>query len=243
MLTDLRLTVRSLGDGTGEQRGRVTISTFSAFSAHALPELVRSYRETRPLTEVRVREGRQADIFEDVRSGAADFGVGYVDAVPENVQSAVLRREPLYALIPSRHPMAARPRRRVRLADLRNESLISGASGTYVRRVIDGAAAAAGFTLHYSVTVDRVLTVLHHVSVGGGIAVLPAGCLPRLAWGEGFQVALLSEPALSVPVGLLTLRGRYLTPAASGMAALIREQASRVPVPALAGRARSPAAR
>src|SRR3954468_9574323 len=33
MLNDLHLTVRSLGDVTGEQRGRINISTYSAFSA------------------------------------------------------------------------------------------------------------------------------------------------------------------------------------------------------------------
>ena len=36
------------------------------------------------------------------------------------------------------------------------------------------------------------------------------------AVGRGFHAAQLAEPSLSVSVGLITLRGRYLTPAASG---------------------------
>src|SRR3954468_11732181 len=143
MLNDLHLTVRSLGDVTGEQRGRITISTYSAFSAHALPELVCTYRQTRPMIEVRIREGRQSDILEDVRSGAADFGIGYIDGLPENIESVMLRRGAIYALIPNRHPIAAKKRRRIRLADLRHEALISGPSTTYLRRLTDGAAAAA----------------------------------------------------------------------------------------------------
>ena len=83
---------------------------------------------------------------------------------------------------------------------------------------------SAGFSLHYSVTVDRLLSILHHVFAGVGIGILPSGCLPRSQWGEGFHSALLVEPSLSVTVGLITSRSRYLTPAAAGMVALIREQ-------------------
>jgi hypothetical protein len=47
--------------------------------------------------------------------------------------------------------------------------------------------------------------------------------LPPGPW-SGFQAMMLAEPALSVSVGLITLRGRYLTPAASSMMALIQEE-------------------
>ena len=235
ILNDLQLTVRNLNEVTTEQRGRITISTYSAFAAHALPDLVRQYRETRPSMEVRIREGRQSEIVEDIRSGVADFGVGYVNTLPDMLQSTPLRREPLYAVIPLTHPLAARKRPRVKLADLRDEPLVSPPSDTYLRRLIDGAAASAGFAFHYAVTVERLLSVTGHVRAGVGIAILPWGVLPpeshptaqACAAGTpepwtGFHAALLVEPALSVSVGLITLRGRYMTPAASSMAALIR---------------------
>ena len=91
----------------------------------------------------------------------------------------------------------------------------------------DAAAVSAGFNLHYTVTVDRLISILHHVCAGVGIAILPSGCLPDRQWGEGFHAAQLAEPSLSVSVGLITARGRYLTPAASGMVALIREQVTK----------------
>jgi DNA-binding transcriptional LysR family regulator len=53
ILNDLQLTVRSMSEVTNEQRGKITISTFSAFASHTLPDLVRQYRETRPSMEVR----------------------------------------------------------------------------------------------------------------------------------------------------------------------------------------------
>lgn len=226
MLNDLQLTVRNLSEVTNEQRGRITISTYSAFASHALPELVRQYREKRPSIEVRIREGRQSEIVEDVRSGVADFGIGYVNTLPDMLQSTTLRRELLYAVIPTAHPFAIRKRPRVKLLELRDEPLVSPPSDTYLRRLVDGAAATAGFPLRYAVTVERLLSVTSHVRAGVGIAILPWGVLPPPPW-TGFHAAVLAEPQLTVSVGLITLRGRYLTPAASSMIVLIQESTSK----------------
>ncbi len=225
ILNDLQLTVRNMSEVTNEQRGRITVSTYSAFASHALPEVVRRYRETRPSIEVRIREGRQSEIVEDVRSGVADFGIGYVNALPDMLQSTTLRREPLYAVIPVTHPLAIKKRPRVKLLELRDEPLVTPPSDTYLRRLTDGAAASAGFSLRYAVTVERLLSVTSHVRAGVGIAVLPWGVLPPQPW-IGFHTAMLTEPALSVSVGLITLRGRYMTPAAASMMNLVQESSS-----------------
>ena len=61
-----------------------------------------------------------------------------------------------------------------------------------------------------------------------------------MQWGEGFQAMQLADPPLTVSIGLITLRGRYLTPAASGLVSLIQSRAGKrvdpgcVPVPAAA---------
>jgi LysR family transcriptional regulator, carnitine catabolism transcriptional activator len=189
--------------------------------------LVRRYRETRPLIEIRIREGRQSEIVEDVRNGGADFGIGYVNSLPELMESTPLRKEPMLVLVPNSHPLAAKKRPRIRLAELRDEPLVSAPSDTFLRRMTDAAAVSAGFNLHYTVMVDRLISIIHHVCAGVGIAILPSGCLPDRQWGEGFHAAQLAEPSLSVSVGLITARGRYLTPAASGMVSLIKEQVAK----------------
>jgi DNA-binding transcriptional LysR family regulator len=227
VLTDLQLTVRNMTEVSSEQRGRITLTTYSAFASHTLPDLVKRYRETRPSIEVRIREGRQSEIVEDVRSGVADFGIGYVNTLPDMLQASMLRKEPLYAVFPLTHPLASRKRPRVRLADLRDEPLVSPPSDTYLRRLVDGAAAAAGFSLRYAVTVERLLSVINHVRAGVGIAILPWGVLPLQPW-TGFQAVVLVEPALTVSVGLITLRGRYLTPAAASMMSMIQAETKKV---------------
>ena len=224
MIGELQLTVHSLRAVTTEQRGRITIATYSAFAINPLPGLVRRYRKTRPRIEVRVREGRQHEIIEDVRSGSADFGVGYIDHLPESMDGSLLREERLHALIPLSHPLARSTPATMRLGDLRSEVLICVPSDSYLSRLVDAAALSAGVSLRHAVTVDRLVSILHHVSAGVGIGLLPSGCLPAIQWGEGFHAAPLVDPPLSVLVGLITARGRYLTPAATGMMSLIRSE-------------------
>jgi DNA-binding transcriptional LysR family regulator len=224
VLSELRLARRNLSEATPE-RGRVTVSTYSAFAVHSLPDVIRQYREALPTTEISIREGRQGEIMEDVRRGVADFGIGFVDSVPDAFASELLRREPMYVVMPGAHPLALRKRRGIRLEELRDEVLISPSSDTFLRRLVDGAASSAGFALRYGLTVERLLSLIGHVAAGIGIALIPEGVLPPRPW-RNFEAAILIEPSLSVSVGFITLPSRYMTPAATRMVALIRESCS-----------------
>lgn len=224
ILGDLEVTARGLSEVPKEQRGRVTLSTHSAFAGNELPQLVRKFRDSRPAIEVRIREGRQTEIIEDVRSGLSDFGIGPIDSLPDTLTSELLLREPLYAVYPTTHHFSTKKKGKVRLEDLREETLISGPVDTMLRRLVDGAASNAGISLRYGVTVERLMSILGHVRVGVGIAVVPEGVLPPKPWKE-FEATALSEPALTLSFGLITLPGRYLTPAASSLMALVRERA------------------
>ena len=199
------------------------VSPHETYTFARIPHLVRRFRGTRPLIEVKIREGRMPDIVSDLRSGVADFGVGYVNSLTDGLDGVLLRNEPIHVLVPSSHPLAHDKRPHIALADLAHQPLVSSPIEGHLRKLIDGAAATAGIPLRTAVTVDRLLTIIHHVCAGVGIGLLPAGCLPMLQWGEGFHAALLTEPALSVDVGLITLHGRYQTPAATSMMGLIRE--------------------
>lgn len=221
-LSDLELTVRSISEATHEQRGRITIATSSAFATQRLPELIRAFRETRAQVEVRVREGRQSDMIEDVRTGIADFGIGYIDSVPHTLDHRLLRREPLYALIPRAHCLAATKPPRLRLDALRDEPLVSLPSETYERRLLDGATAERGFALQHAVVVESLIGVISHVEAGVGIGVLPSGALPPQPW-HAFHVAMLVEPSLLLSVGIITAQGRYVPRSTATMMSLVAD--------------------
>jgi DNA-binding transcriptional LysR family regulator len=228
MLNDLKITSRSLGEIAGEQRGRITVSTYSAFASQTMPPLAKCFLSTRPFVELHIREGLQFDIYEDIRSGVADFGVGLIDTAEEPFKTEFLFREPLYVALPQGHKLCKPKRTAVGLAELKGEALISMPNETIFRRAAETAAASLGFSIRYAVIVGRFPTMVDHVKAGVGPAIVPSGVLPPQPWKD-FEAYPLTEPALALTVGMITLGGRYLSPAATALATLVRDQCKVAP--------------
>jgi DNA-binding transcriptional LysR family regulator len=222
LLADVQLAVRNMREVSGEQRGQVIVSTYSAFACQVLAPILARYRLTRPHIDVRLREGRQPDIVDDVRAGVAHFGVGFVDALPDTLDRTVLREEPLCVIVPAGHLLARRRPARVSLVSLRNQPLVSLPSDSFTRRLVDGAAATAGLTLRHATVVTRFESVVHYVRAGAGIGIVPGGAVP--ADRADVHVAALGQPALSVTLGIITRRAHYLTPAAGSLIGLIADE-------------------
>jgi DNA-binding transcriptional LysR family regulator len=75
--------------------------------------------------------------------------------------------------------------------------------------------------LRHDTIVTRFESVVHYVRAGAGIGIVPAGALPEGT--AGLHVGVLSEPSLSVTLGVITRRARYLTPAATSLIGLIAD--------------------
>ena len=221
MLNDLGITVRSVREVAEERRGLVVMSSVMSVAGGLLPGIVASYRADRPGVEIHVREGVHAAVLEDVRSGVADFGIGYVDELPDFAAGTALSRETFCVVMPARHRLAAR--RGLSLAELRDEPMVGLPTEARTRRTLDAAAATAGVPLRQAVVVSQFATLMALVGAGVGIAIVPKGTtLGPLA--RGLRSVPLVEPKLSRRLGLIALREREPTPAASGFVALLRRR-------------------
>ena len=223
MLNDLRISVGSMREIGAEQRGRIIVSSIMSVANGLFPAIVAKYRASRPGIEIVLREGVHGTVVEDVRSGAADLGVTYVDDVPEFVAAKRVSREVFEVILPRNHPLIKSSRRSsVTLAELAEFPLVSLPYESRTRRIIDGAAAGAGYALQHVATVTQFATMMSFVRAGVGIAIVPSGAIAGLL-GKDLAVLALAKPRLSRDVGLIWLRDRELTPAARGFAAVVEE--------------------
>jgi DNA-binding transcriptional LysR family regulator len=220
MLADLGITVQSVREVAQERRGLVVLSSVMSVAGAALPRLIVAYRADRPGVEIHVRESVHGSVLEDVRSGVADFGVGYVDELPDYAVGTPLGRETFCVVVAPRHKLASR--RKVRLSDLADETIVALPSDSRTRRTIDAAAAMAGVPLRQMVMVTQIATLLSLVAAGVGIGIVPRGSV-RGSHGRGLRAVPL-EPRLQRRIGLIALREREPTPAASGFLALLRRE-------------------
>jgi DNA-binding transcriptional LysR family regulator len=197
------------------------VSSVMSVAGGVLPRLIAAYHDDRPGIEIHVREGVYASIIDDVRGGVADFGIGYVDALPDFAVGTALGRETFHAVVPVRHKLAGR--RSVALAELAAHPIVALPTESRTRRTIDAAAVTAGLQLRQRVVVTQIATLLALVAAGAGVGVVPGGAT-RGPLPPGVRVVPLVEPKLVRRLGLITLRGRELTPAAAGLFALLRRE-------------------
>ncbi len=223
MLNDLRISVGSMREIGAEERGQIIVSSIMSVANGLLPAIVAKYRASRPGIEIILREGVHGTVMEDVRSGTADLGATYVDDLPDFVAAKRMSREVFDVILPRKHPLVKTAKRSsVTLAELAGFPQVSLPYESRTRRIVDGAAATAGYTLQHAATVTQFATMMSFVRAGVGIAIIPSGAIAGLL-GKDLAVLTLSKPRLSRDVGLVWLRDRELTPAARGFAAVVEE--------------------
>lgn len=204
----------------GEQiKGRLIISCLLSLTHHVVPEAVLKYRKAHPGVEIHLREGLGSQVYEDVRSGFADFGVGNVTALGQEVVSDDVVQESCFAILPSRHPL--RNKSTLSLRELRNEVFVSLPTGSGLRQQIDSVATASGIALKHSTVVEQFGTLYDFVGANVGISIVPASALPPRA-PRGVIVKRLVSPPLVRKIGILRLKNRPLTPAATGFLDIFR---------------------
>src|ERR1700722_482711 len=218
VLSDLRLGMRSLREISEHQSGPGVVASLIPVSVSSV---IAEYGRRFPGIEIHLREGLQDDVADDVRSGLADFGICYLDDMPASHVTESLGVDRLWVVLREDHPLARR--RQIELRALADIALVSLPAAGTVRRLVDGAATAAGLRLRHVVTANRPLTLLNLVAAGVGVAVMPAR-----PWPRGFAPSVVSRPLvrpqLSTELGIVRLRERELSPAAASLLAMARER-------------------
>ena len=217
LLNDLSIGVRNLRTHAVKHAGQIIVSSVVSLGGAMLPQLLADFSRRYPGMQIHLREGAHCDVLDDVCGGIADFGIGYMDNLPEALLVEDLRAERFDVILPRSHRLAAA--KRIAIEDLRDETLVSLPRESRSRQAADSAAAAAGFMLRYAMTANRLATLLNLVRNAVGIAILPTS-------ETGVGVDLLSKPLsgahFSCRIGVMRSRERELTPAAAIFLVVVR---------------------
>jgi len=217
VLNDLRLSLRGLQELGDRQRGRVIVTSLMSIP---MSGVIAEYSRRFPGIEIDLREGFEEDVRDDLRAGIADFAIGTLGDLPASQLAESLRVEAYSVVLRRDHPLARA--RQIEFKSLKDVALVSLATGSTTRRLIDAAATAAGFSLRHTVTVGLPLTLTNLVRGGVGVAIVPAGRWPR-SYKELVSRPLV-RPTLVSEIGIIRLRDRELSPAATGLLSLARER-------------------
>src|SRR5215211_3215712 len=172
-LAELDAARAELADLAGVRSGRVVVGAMQSLGSYDLSALLAEYHARHPAVELTVREDVSDGLLERLRADALDLAFMSVaaGAEPEGLQTRVLRREPLVALLAPGDPRARR--RRIRLADLRDDPFITFRRGAGIRRLVEAAAREAGFEPQIAFETDEVPRARALASRGLGVTIVP----------------------------------------------------------------------
>jgi DNA-binding transcriptional LysR family regulator len=169
--------VRDAREGVVETE-RLLRGTLSIGSAPALPTVVdlpvvlARFRSEYPNVGLRVRQGTAPEVMEAVRSGALDVGlIAWTRPAPAGVTAMPIARSTMVLVCATSHRFATR--RRVAVAELRDENFVDFHPDWTIRRIADRILAAAGIERVPSIVVNDVPFLLGFVEHGLGVALVP----------------------------------------------------------------------
>ncbi len=163
------------------ETGRLRIAFAATVMFHALPRIVRSFRERFPGVYLDLREMASGVQLAALRAG--DLDIGFVrEPLPDpDLEVEVVLREPLMITVEDSHRLAKR--KRAAVADLKDEPFVlfpsEIAPGLYLQ--VMRLCADAGFSPRVVETSRELYTTVSLVAAGVGVSILPAS-VERLGW-------------------------------------------------------------
>jgi len=220
VMDELELAVRSVEQGMAHRREHVTVACVPSVANNLLPLVLKPYARTHPNVRVRIIDENAAEVLESVRKGEADFGVNFIGAQEAEIDFQELTRERYLAVMPAHHPLAAQSS--LHWKSLAGEKLVSVSSSSGNRSLIDNAFSRVPQRPVIQYETNHVAGAISLVAAGLGMALLPELAI-RNAPYKGIVARPVTSPVLSRAMGLITLKGRVLKPAAATLAQALRE--------------------
>jgi len=220
VLNDLKIGVGNIRKHGQEQHGQIIVASVLSLAGAVLPALIAGYSRRYPGIQIHLREGVHTAVLDDLRAGVADFGIGYTGILPEGLIAEPLRTERFYVVLPSGHPFAGRAE--IDIEALKDAAFVSFPGDSATRRVVDEAAAAAGFAFRYSMTANRLPTLLGLARKRIGLAVVPASERPSPG-DRGLISRPLAGARLSRQLGVIRTQDRELNPPAASFLGVVKD--------------------
>lgn len=205
----------------GMESGRVRVGTMHTMGPIDVSLVLAIFHERHRGIELTVREESSEELAAMVRHDELDLAFL---SVTERVESHGLGLhqlvlEELVVLLGPGHPLAGR--RRLGIADLKDEEFISFREGARLRELLFSAAREAGFQPNVKLESNESQRIRRLVSRGMGVAILPQS--DAIAPGAEVAVVNLTDPPLARDITLAWREGRRHPPAVAEFLKLARE--------------------
>jgi molybdate transport repressor ModE-like protein len=210
----------------GVRGGRVRLASFPSAGSAIVPKAIANFRSRHPGVELSLSEAEPQDSLPRLRAGELDIALTYTpslfnDESLSGLDSEDLLDDPFYAVLSVDHPLASKPK--LRLKDLSADAWVTGTDACPCTGQVTWACTGAGFEPHVAFESDDFATVQGLVAAGVGVALIPD--LGFATVRDDIVIRELVGSKLTRTVQAATLPG-YRSPATQAMLEVLRETAA-----------------
>jgi LysR family transcriptional regulator, low CO2-responsive transcriptional regulator len=204
---------------TGLQGGRLTIAAGASTIQYLLPELVRRYRELFPAVQLQLANVTGKDGMALLRADEADFAVGSMLDVPNDIAWAPVHHYDPMLIMPPDHPLAVKEK--IRLEDLSPYGLILPPQRLSTYRLVDLVFQQRQVPYHVAIEVGGWDVIKEYVAMGMGISIVTGICITAADHGR-LAVRNMKQFFPQRSYGVVMRKGKFLSAEARAFIDLIR---------------------
>lgn len=192
-------------------RGRLRIGTASTMASHhPLPPILAEVKRKHPRAQITVLRGTSAEIVAKILAGDLDLGLVSLPVEASDIQTEVLRRDLLVAIVPPDHRFASQSR--VTAAQLASEPLILGEEGGNTRRKIDLFFEKAGLRPEVIMELGSMAALKSMVEHGLGVSIVPRSSAREEIGAGRLRALQVRNLQVYFEIGLAALKNNYTPP-------------------------------
>jgi LysR family transcriptional regulator, low CO2-responsive transcriptional regulator len=203
----------------GLQSGRLTVAAGSSTIQYLLPELVRRYRERFPAVQLQLANVTGKDGMALLRADEADFAVGSMLDVPNDIAWAPVYHYDPMLITPLDHPLARKDT--LSLEDLSPYGLILPPQRLSTYRLVDLVFQQRQVPYQVAIEVGGWEVIKEYVAMGMGISIVTGICITD-ADRNRLAVRNMRQYFPQRSYGVVMRKGKFLTAEARAFIDLIR---------------------
>lgn len=198
--------------------GSVTIGAIPTVAPYLLPQALTAFSKKFPQVQLTVLEEITPILLDRLRASVVDVAILALPIRGHEFESVPLLTEPLFAVLPQKHKLAAR--RSISLKDVRKEPFLLLRDGHCFRE--NAVAACDRARVHPQIIFEsgQFSSLLGMVGAGMGVSLVPQMAVDKKA---GCRYVAISDPEAARTIGAVTLRGRSLSRANLSFLSLLRQ--------------------
>lgn len=218
--------IRAVRNVSALRTGQVILAALPSLAATVVPIAFARFAAQYPQVKLQVMDTLSGPAFDMVRSGQVEFALTAANPAYADLDYTPVASDGFVLLIPTSHALA-NSTGPLRWRDIAQLTHISMPLPTSVRQYADAAFLRHRIRFAPQYEVEHLATTNAMVAQGLGVAALPE-LAAVVANQDGVVQRPLIDPDLRRPIGLVTRRGRSLSPASATMVDILREEMQKI---------------